>query len=200
MGCPRDDPCRGRCGPPDRGERSRRHRQSRTVLQALQAHPAALERHIDILVPQHRLADEFAREAAGGPLRVRVIRGREYQRPDGSTMCAKAEEAGKVARAGFNVWEHMGQGVDPETGQEEVCEHFATCPYVAQFDDPEPAVRIMAHEAMFLPRNSRMPKAQAVVIDESFHAKAMREANFALDRLTAGLWRSSGRTVAMGDL
>ena len=51
---------------------------------------------------------------------------------------------------------------------------------------------------MFLPRNSRMPKPQAVIIDESFHAKAARESNFELDRLNAGLPRS--RKVAMGDL
>ena len=157
----------------------------------LEAFPAAVGRHIDIFVPQHRLADEFALEAAGGPLRVQVIRGREYERPDGSTMCAKAEEAKEVAKAGFSVWETMCRRVDPETGNEEVCEHFATCPYVAQFDDPEPAVRIMAHEAMFLPRNSGMPKPQAVIIDESFHAKAARETNFELDRLNAGLPRSA---------
>jgi hypothetical protein len=172
---------------------------SRAVLNALEAHPQALGRHIDILVPQHRLADELAREAAGGLLRVQVIRGREKKLADGSTLCAKADEAGKVARAGFSVWDHMCRRVDPETGQEEVCEHFATCPYVAQFDDPEPAVRIMAHESMFLPRNGNMPKAQAVVIDESFHAKAERQTNFALDRLTGGLWRSSGHKVGMGD-
>jgi hypothetical protein len=171
-----------------------------TVLRrALEVRPEALERHIDILVPQHRLADDVARDLAGGPLRVRVIRGREYERADGSTMCAKAEEAGQVARAGFPVWEHMCRRVNRETGEEETCEHFATCPYIAQFDDPEPAVRIMAHENMFLPRNSGMPKPQAVVIDESFHAKAVRQTDFALDRLTGGLWRSFGRKVDMGD-
>jgi hypothetical protein len=170
--------------------------ETRNVLEAF---PATVGRHIDIFMPRHRLADEFALEAAGGPLRVKVIRGREKELTDGSTMCAKADEAGKVARAGFSVWESMCRRVDSETGNEEVCEHFATCPYVAQFDDPEPAVRIMAHESMFLPRNSGMPKPQAVIIDESFHAKAMLEANFALDRLTSGLWRSSGRKVSMDD-
>jgi hypothetical protein len=174
---------------------------SRAVLHALQARPAALERHIDILVPQHRLADEMAQAAAGGPLRVQVIRGREYELPDGTTMCAKAAEARQVARAGFNVQETMCRRVDPETGQEEVCEFHAGCPYAAQLNNPEPAVRIMAHEHMFLPRNSGLPKPQAVVIDESFHAKAVRQSDFALDRLTAGLpWRMFGRKVDPDDL
>lgn len=174
---------------------------SRALLRALQARPEALERHFDILVPQHRLADEMAQEAAGGPLPVKAIRGRGYERADGSTMCAKAEEAEKVARAGFNVQETMCRRVDPETGQEETCEHFASCLYIAQFTDPTPAVRIMPHDALFLPRNSGLPKPQAVVIDESFFAKAVRRTNFALDRLTAGLpWRMFGRKVDISDL
>jgi hypothetical protein len=168
---------------------------SRDVLEAF---PETQAKSFYYFVPQHRLAKEFQREAEGGPLRVKVIQGRERKQADGSTLCAKADEAGKVAKAGFSVWESMCRRVDPETGQEEVCEHFATCPYVAQFDDPEPAVRIMAHEAMFLPRNSGLPKPDAVIIDESFHAKAVREANFELDRLNAGLPRN--RKVGMGDL
>ena len=67
-------------------------------------------RHIDIFVPRHRLADEFALEAAGGPLRVKVIQGREREQADGSTLCAKAKEAGEVARAGFSVWETCASG------------------------------------------------------------------------------------------
>jgi hypothetical protein len=174
---------------------------SRTLLAALQARPEAATRHIDILVPQHRLADELAREAAGGPLRVRVIRGREYKQADGSTLCAKAAEAGQVARAGFCVWEHLCQRTDEETGETEACEHFATCAYVAQFRDSQPAVRILAHENLFLPRNPGRPKPQAVVIDESFHAKALRRTDFALDRLTAGRpWRLFGRKVDLDDL
>lgn len=172
---------------------------SRELLRALQAHPKATECHIDIMVPQHRLADELAWEAAGGPLQVRVIRGREYVQPDGEAMCAKALESRQVASAGFSVWEHMCRRQDPETGEYETCEHFGSCPYVAQFDDPEPAVRIMAHENLFLPRNGGLPKPHAVIIDESFHTKALRRTDFALDRLTAGLWRSSGAKVDMGD-
>jgi putative DNA primase/helicase len=174
---------------------------TRTLLRELQARPEALEGHFDIFVPQHRLADELAQEAAGGPLQVQVIRGREYKQPNGSTLCAKAPEAREVARAGFSVWDHMCRRLDPETGESEVCEHFATCPYVAQFRNPEPAVRIMAHEAMFLPRNRGLPKPQAVVIDETFHAKALRQTDFALDRLTAGRpWRLFGRNIDPADL
>jgi hypothetical protein len=40
-----------------------------------------------------------------------------------------------------------------------------------------------------------------VVIDESFHAKALRRTDFALDRLTAGRpWRLFGRKVDLDDL
>jgi hypothetical protein len=115
-------------------------------------------------------------------------------------MCAKAPETRQVASAGFSVWEHMCRRQDPEAGKYEVCEFFGTCPYVAQFDDQEPAVRIMAHENLFLPRNHLMPRPHAVIIDESFHVKALRRTDFALDRLTAGLWRSFGRKADMGDL
>ena len=60
---------------------------SRAVLNALQAHPQAPGKHVYYFVPQHRLADEFQREAEGGLLRVQVIRGRSMSGPT-ARLCA----------------------------------------------------------------------------------------------------------------
>jgi hypothetical protein len=94
---------------------------TRKLLQILVEKPTANKRNIDVYVPQHRLADELAFEldtimgnissASRRRLRVQVIRGREYVGHSGTAMCAKAEIAGQIARAGHEVWRHSANDV-----------------------------------------------------------------------------------------
>jgi hypothetical protein len=179
------------------------------LLHGLVEDPEALSRSIDIYVPQHRLADELAadlfarirsRAASDRQLRVQVFRGREYADQSGEPMCAKADLAAGIARAGQNVWNHLCEH-RREDGKVERCEHYEACRYVAQFQDPSPAVRLLTHDHLFVGRNPRLSKPEAAVIDETFHARAVQQTSFAIDRLTAPRpWRLFGYQIDPGEL
>jgi hypothetical protein len=167
-------------------------------------------RTVDIYVPHHRLADEFASALyriidnispdSGPQIRVQIIRGREHVGDSGTAMCVKADIAAEVARAGHEVWGHLCEGYGKD-GNLEHCEHYHSCSYVAQFQDSSAAVRILTHEYLFIARSARLPKADAIIIDESFHAKSITEASLGVDRLTAPRpWRRVGGHIQSADL
>jgi hypothetical protein len=182
---------------------------TRKLLQILVENPNANKRNIDVYVPQHRLADELAFEHdtimsnisfdSRRRLRVQVIRGREHVGHSGTAMCAKAEIAGQIARAGHEVWGHLCER-RRQDGNIERCEHYRSCPYVAQFQDTSPAVRIMTHDYLFITRSTRLPRPDAVVVDESFHAKTVRVTSFAIDRLTSRPCRRFDAHIENADL
>jgi hypothetical protein len=165
---------------------------SRKILQILVENLDADNQTIDIYVPQHRLADELASELdaiidnlsfdSRRRIRVQIIRGREHVAHSGRAMCAKADIAAQIARAGHEVWGHLCERRRRD-GNIERCEHFHSCPYVTQFKDTSPAVRIMTHDYLFIKRSARLPKPDAIIVDESFHAKTIRVTSFGIDRL-----------------
>jgi hypothetical protein len=156
---------------------------TRSVLSVLAEHPAAV---VDYYVPSHRLADELAGDARALGIEATVIRGREHPDAAGQPLCRKADVAGPLARVGLNVWEAVCERKH-EDGRIERCCWFDGCAYVVQFKAPG-RLRVMAHEYMTLRRRLDAPMLQ--VVDESFHAKLARHADFALDRLTAPrAWR-----------
>ena len=84
------------------------------------------------------------------------------------------------------------KGQDGEPGEE--CEFAASCPYLAQFRDTAPAIRILPHANLFVARNKDLPSPDLIVVDERFWPNAVVHTRLALDRLTeAGRWRHRPR-------
>lgn len=182
---------------------------TRKLLQILVENRNAHQLNIDVYVPQHRLADELASELdttmgnvsfkSRRRIRVQIIRGREHV-GHGTAMCAKADIVRQIARAGHEVWGHLCERRRKD-GNIELCEHYHSCPYVAQFRDTSPAVRIMTHDYLFIKRSARLPKPDAIIVDESFHAKTIRVTTFAIDRLTLPRrWRLFTGRIDSADL
>jgi hypothetical protein len=160
------------------------------VVDAFARHDLS-EKSIEIYVPTHDLADELIANLrqADPDLLVRPIRGREFKTRQGP-MCEKHELAGKIARAGLSVGAHLCRR-EHDDGPPELCEHYQSCPYIAQFRDQRPAVRVLSHEYLAIPAVA-LPEPDLVVVDERCWPVAVRHSSLALDRLTAP------RTVAQG--
>ena len=163
------------------------------ALEQIAAIPGVEQMHVEIYVPDHTLAEELAirAQAVASRLRVIVLRGRGTTAKPERALCQKVRLAELVAKAGLNV---MGtlcrlKGQDGEPGEE--CEFAAVCPYLAQFRDTAPAIRIMPHANLFVVRNKELPRPDLIVIDERFWPHAVVHKRLALDRLTeAGRWRA----------
>ena len=178
------------------------------AVEQIAAIPGVEHMNIEVFVPDHRLAEELAervrdlvasRRAAdfsgidtNAELRVLVIRGRGALDTDGEPMCQKAELAEEVGRAGLDVKHTLCIGADG------LCEFAEKCRHLGQFRDTRPAIRIMAHTAMFVRRNKKMPYPDLIVVDEAFWKAAIpaKPVRLALDRLTeTGRWRVLPRKV-----
>ena len=153
---------------------------TRTLLSALQRHPG---RNIEIYVPTVRLAEEIAEETQRRGLDVQVIRGREAV-VDSEPLCRKHEEAAIVARLGLSVTTSLCRR-KLGNGTVQTCPFHEGCRYFAQFENPEPRIRILAHAYLTLRRPPGLPKPDLVVIDEAFALAMARETSFGTDRLTA---------------
>ena len=179
-----------------------------SALEQIAAIPGVEQMNIEVYVPDHRLAEELAdrinamvaaKRTAGGidvnrELRVLVIRGRGAADRDGAAMCDKAKLAEEVAKAGLNVMGHMCHLKTKDGQPSQYCEFFESCRYVAQFQDSGPAIRIMAHAALFVRRSKSLPNTDLIVIDESFWQGSLAHRKLALDRVTeVGRWRSRPR-------
>ena len=51
---------------------------------------------------------------------------------------------------------------------ESYCSHYHSCPYIAQFNDQEPALRILTHARISIrqPNDLRIPTADLTIVDE----------------------------------
>jgi hypothetical protein len=155
---------------------------SHATALALASNPAIANRQVEVYVPNHKLAAEWAeklREHAPH-LRVQVIQGREREDLDGP-LCRRAKAATAVARMGAPVYDSLCH--NKETG--ETCPYFASCRYLEQFADPAPAVRIMVHEYLGLPRQRGLPRPDLVVVDEAFWRVGITHRSLGIDRLTS---------------
>lgn len=158
------------------------------TIRALAAIPGVEAMHVEYYVPGHKLGAELVARLRARGLRVLIIRGRGSVDLDGEPMCQKAELADELGRAGLNVGRHLcrsDEGIVTES-----CQHFATCRYQQRMRDREPAIRVLAHAALFTPRPQELPKPDLIMIDESFWPHGIRHQQLALDRLSeAGRWR-----------
>lgn len=153
----------------------------------------------DYFVPSFALAKEQADRLP--PMASCAIRGRTHQTPDEAPLCAKAEAATALQKAGLG---HMTAlllcgKVDPETGKRP-CPYAAGCGYLKQFNDPAP-IRFYAHEWLPLPEREKR-KPQVAVIDESFRDALERQRAWDVaDLFAAGpLYRALAGAVADGNL
>ena len=157
------------------------------ALEQIAAIPGVEQLNVEIYVPGHKLAEELAQRArsAAPGLRVRVIKGRGDPKNPEAALCQKAELAEAIGRSGLNVMGSLCRLKDRR------CEFEAGCRYLAQFRDSAPAIRIMAHAAMFAQRNKDLPRPDLVVVDESFWSGSLVHQRLALDRLTeVERWRA----------
>jgi hypothetical protein len=136
---------------------------TRAVIRELAARPGFGEISIEVYAPDHMLTAEWANRLGdkAPDLRVQVIYGRSHEDRRG-TLCARASLAEDVARAGMGVYETLCKRTvgDLSGGRFEECPYFRRCTatrYLAQFRDAGPAVRIMAHANLSLPRGRLLP-------------------------------------------
>ncbi len=144
-------------------------------------------RNVEYYVPTTALAEELATKIRAKGLSARVIKGRSNGAPD-NPMCAKFKAAEKAAQLGLNVFGTLCKRRQPG-GRELVCPHYDTCPYIAQWQDTEPAIRIFAHNYLGLPRphpdRRGLPEPDLVIIDESAIQSLIDTCSFGIDRLEA---------------
>jgi len=140
-------------------------------------------RNVDYYVPTHILAEDLEKEAKNRDIPVQVIYGRN------SDNCAKPTAAYEAGQCGLNV---MSSLCDDGTLK---CPNFGTCQYLAQFNDTQPCLRIFTHDMLFLPRSSRLPKPDLIIVDENIAQKAVSQTSFHPDRLD-----TTGRTIIQNHL
>lgn len=140
------------------------------------------ERHVHMYVPTGALAEELAEKIAEKGLCVRVVRGRGSR-----DMCKKRKAAQKAAMLGLNVYQTMCKRKG-SNGRERICPHYHSCPYIAQWHDIEPAIRIFAHDYLRLPKprpdGYGLPEPDLVIVDESAVDKLIGTESFGVDRLS----------------
>ena len=162
------------------------------VVEEIMARQEVWKLRVWILVPTIDLADRLAEKFlhlsfdpahAPGP-EIRVMRGRlartvEERRPrEPKTMCRKPDAADAAGRLGLNVYKTLCKS---GAGR---CEFYDRCPWVKQWEDHGPGVRIWSHEYLHLPKLSDYPPPDMVVCDESVVEVLAGGLQFAPDRLT----------------
>src|SRR5439155_16534043 len=97
--------------------------------------------------------------------KIKVIGGRSHPGADGKPLCRKNKLAEEVASAGGEVYPSLCARTKGK--EEERCEHYETCPYIAQFTPSDVTIYTHAHLPL---RRTRLESAlpELAVIDEAF--------------------------------
>jgi hypothetical protein len=135
------------------------------------------DRRVMTCTPTLNLADELCEDAiARGIQNARVLRGRQQPLPGGTDaegpwMCAKQALAKQVALRQMSVSQTLCFTPAQDGKPEEECEHRATCPYLAQFQNLGGGLLITAHQWLSLPSAVDALKQESIdilFVDESF--------------------------------
>ena len=121
----------------------------------------------EVYVPTHALAQEVEQIllAKNPELTVNVIAGRSHIGDNGKPLCKKHELAEQIARAGGEVFASLCKRKKGKA--DELCPHYASCPYIAQFTPAE--VTIFTHAYIPPQRTGLEPGVpKLAIIDESF--------------------------------
>ncbi|MBT7307086.1 MAG: hypothetical protein HN842_02660 [Gammaproteobacteria bacterium] len=152
------------------------------------------EGDIEFYVPSHTLSEELEEKlreeldidlsdiGAEDYTRVRIIKGRDQADQDGVVLCLKSTEATQIAQLGLSVRKSLCDD------GEQRCEFYSECGYQAQFHpspkpeedgiewvDFNPAVRVLAHNHLFLHTRDTLPEPRMIVVDESFYQRGIEK-------------------------
>lgn len=160
------------------------------VVRFIMQHPETWGLNIWIFVPSLDLAKQLAKSFGPGPY-VRVIKGRlaktddAREKGEATSMCLKPKAAEAAGPLGINIYKAICKR------GENLCEFYNRCAWIGQWHDTTPGVRIFAHEYLFLPKLSPLPKPDLVITDESFVEAAVGRLDFLPDRLVEpASWKS----------
>ena len=156
---------------------------------------------VAVFVPTHELAEEVAAAWRNEGVRVAVLRGYAARHPvTGEPMCRNLEmvEAAVAARLGVHQAACAGSG--------QRCRHYKGCPKQRNRAEVAAAdVVVAAHDALFTGLGIEASSIGAILIDESFWQRAVRESRgltaetFALELLGSSL-RGQQPDEAIADL
>ncbi len=145
---------------------------------------AASKKVIEIYVPTHKLAEELRMSILtyNPKKRVIVIKGRDAIQPSGEHFCKKHKVAKALSTQGVSVFDHLCHQEQRAGLPPRQCEHYATCPYITQFQPSD--VIIYTHAYLPLQR-SRLETwfPEIVIIDESFFQTCIESVQLKLARL-----------------
>ena len=148
---------------------------TRATLQHLKTYlTASFGKLIEIYVPRHDLAEQYVRdiEALGGFTAeiVHVMPRTGGSKGELPVLCQRPDYVRSLEQAKLGVFQNACCSNEGET-----CRQYGACPYIKQFDNPEPwaenhgnVVRIYVHQYLGLPRNPLQQDPDLVVIDEAF--------------------------------
>ncbi|MBI4377377.1 MAG: hypothetical protein HY549_13135 [Elusimicrobia bacterium] len=162
-------------------------------------HPETWGLNIWIFVPSLDLAENLAASFGPGPY-VRVMKGRLAKTGGGrekgeGTMCLKPKAAAAAGPLGINIYKAICKR------GENICPFYDRCPWIAQWNDTTPGVRIFSHEYLFLHKLSPLPKPDLVITDESFVEAAVGRMDFLPDRLVQPApWKSEAVSACLESL
>ncbi|HAZ09085.1 MAG TPA: hypothetical protein DCZ01_11335 [Elusimicrobia bacterium] len=162
-------------------------------------HPETWGLNIWIFVPSLDLAEHLAASFGPGPY-VRVIKGRLAKTDGGrekgeGTMCLKPKAAAAAGPLGINIYKAICKR------GENLCQFYDRCPWISQWSDTTPGVRIFTHEYLFLHKLSPLPKPDLVIVDESFVETAVGRMDFLPDRLVQPApWKSEAVSACLESL
>ena len=148
-----------------------------------------LKKALDIDLSQYKIKD-FSR--------ISVISGRSQVTKNGVPLCLKSTQADKVGKLGLNVQKTLCKDDGGNS-----CKFYNECLYQKQFvdeappvsknpaiaaeievrggltmiEDFGPAVRVMAHNHLFLHTRDNLPTPELIVIDESFFSVGIQQIN-----------------------
>lgn len=140
-------------------------------------------KRVDVFAPTHKeqkqWGDVLQQEAAAAGIsaRIEIIEGRN------STNCIQHEAASILGKAGLPATEYLCRsGVRK-------CRAYETCPYLRQFSEKGPVIRIYNHGHLSTPTPVPLAKSDMVIIDEAFHNSTVEitEGIKPFDFKTAGL-------------
>jgi hypothetical protein len=139
----------------------------------LAAWPNITGKCIEVYVPTKKLAHEWAKGfmKENTKLDVRVIEGRSEEN------CLKWTLVDPVGELGLGVSHLMCHN------HNKCCEHWKKCAWSKQNADAKPAIRILTHSHLKLPRPDNQPTPDFVVIDEGFMNEQIVSDTINLDRL-----------------
>ena len=101
-------------------------------------------------------------------------------------MCAKFRAAHKAAQLGLKIFGTLCRRPSGD-GREIICQYYSACPYIKQWKDRSPGVRIFAHVYLPLPRprpeGHSLPEPDLVIVDENAVSSLIGTCDFSPDRL-----------------